>query len=231
MPYIEVNDLNVHYYDRGEGAPLIAAHAATVTGLEMDWVARPIERMGFRVVRPDLRAHGETENPAPDQHTTRMVEDMVGFMDALELNPVHALGYSMGGGVTLNTARLYPERYKSIVVMGTNYHAPSKERQLAVLGPPEDRHPVVRRVFSYETGFPPGWAERKPEDYSTITCPVLIIIGDRDDFVDIEEDLALYRALPDARLCVIPNCDHLGLVRHPIALESLSQFYYEITTP
>lgn len=228
MPTLTVGDLTLHYHDRGSGQPLIAAHAATVSGLEMDWLARLIEPFGFRVLRPDLRGHGRTENPAPDLNMSRMVPDMLGFMDGLGLDQVHGLGYSMGGGLTLNTARLHPQRYKSLVIMGSNYHAPTPQRVLEVLGPPEGRGSTVRRVFDAITGFPPGWGGQ-PTDYSGITCPALLIVGDRDEFIDVEDNVALYRALPQAELCVVPGADHLGLVRHPIVIEALNRFYARIT--
>lgn len=224
MPYIQANNLNIHYFDRGEGSPVVMSHAATVSGLEMDWVARIIEKQGYRVVRPDLRAHGKTENTAPDLNMPRMVSDMEAFIHELDLGPVHAVGYSMGGGVTLSTARKSPDMYESIVVMGSNYRAPTPQRLVEVLGPPDSRHPVVKMVFDYATGFPPGWGPTV-DAYSKITCPVLLILGDRDEFIDVEDNVKLYRQMPNARLCVVPNCDHLGLVRHPIVIDAIEHFY------
>ncbi len=227
MPFVETNGLNVHYYDRGEGAPVIMSHAATVSGMEMDWIARIVETQGYRVIRPDLRAHGKTKNPAPDLNMSRMVADMKAFIDALNVGSVHAVGYSMGGGVTLSTARQSPERYESIVVLGSNYRAPSRQRLLQVLGPPAERHPVVKKVFDYETGFLPGWGPTI-SDYKQITCPVLLILGDRDEFIDVEDNIELYRQLPNAQVCIVPNCDHLGLVRHQVVINALEQFYTSI---
>lgn len=227
MPYIDVNDLSIHYYDRGEGPAVVASHAATVSGLEMDWIARIIEKMGHRVVRPDLRAHGKTENSKADLNMHRLVEDMEGFIDALELGSVHGVGYSLGGGVTLSTACKSPEHYKSILILGSNFKAPSPQRLVKVLGEPERRSTMIKRVFDYVTGFPPGWGPGL-EPYSKITCPVLLILGDRDEFIDVEDNISLYRALPNAEVCIVPNCDHLGLVRHPVVLSAIERFYQSL---
>ena len=47
-----------------------------------------------------------------------------------------------------------------------------------------------------------------------MTCPVLVMQGDRDE-MPIEHSAALYRALPDARLAVVPGASHGLLVEQP----------------
>ena len=42
-------------------------------------------------------------------------------------------------------------------------------------------------------------------DLQRATDPVLVLIGDRDDFVSVEDTAPLYRDLPKGELAVIPN--------------------------
>jgi pimeloyl-ACP methyl ester carboxylesterase len=42
-----------------------------------------------------------------------------------------------------------------------------------------------------------------------ITAPTLLVHGDRDQFFPVEVPLAMYRLLPDAELCVLPQATHL----------------------
>ena len=51
-------------------------------------------------------------------------------------------------------------------------------------------------------------------DLSRITTRTLVMIGD-DDEVALEHAIALYRALPDAELAVIPGTSHGLLVEKP----------------
>jgi pimeloyl-ACP methyl ester carboxylesterase len=43
------------------------------------------------------------------------------------------------------------------------------------------------------------------EDLAAITAPTLILVGDRDRFVSVEERARAYRALRDGELAVLPN--------------------------
>jgi pimeloyl-ACP methyl ester carboxylesterase len=48
-----------------------------------------------------------------------------------------------------------------------------------------------------------------PHDLEAITCPTLIIHGDRDRYFPVHVPVTMYRAIPDAELCILPNCGHL----------------------
>jgi pimeloyl-ACP methyl ester carboxylesterase len=54
--------------------------------------------------------------------------------------------------------------------------------------------------------YPP--ANPEPEALRRIQAPTLILHGDRDWLFPVEVPLALYRLLPDAELCVLPQTGH-----------------------
>ncbi len=224
MPVLKVNDLPVTYTERGDGPTVVALHAATATGEAMGWLAHIVMHEGFNVVTPDQRGHGATPNPAPDMHLPRLVDDLLEFVYLLGRTPVHGLGYSLGGGVLLYAARRRPELFRSLILLGSGYRASSPERLLEILGPPADRPPDVQAAFDPQTGVVVGW-DRPLESFKPVTCPVLLICGDRDEFNDPEDNLALYRALPNAEILIVPHTDHLGLVRHPMIYEAIRAFY------
>ncbi|HEC21425.1 MAG TPA: alpha/beta hydrolase [Chloroflexi bacterium] len=227
MPAIKVNDLEMHYTERGEGPTVVTLHAATASSLMMGWLAHVVRHEGFNVVTPDLRGHGETPNPAPDVNLPRLVDDILEFIYMLGRTPVHGIGYSLGGAVLLYAARRRTELFSSLILLGTNYHAPPEERLLRVLGPPEQRPEPVRRVFDPETGVTVGW-DAPPDSFRGVLCPTLLICGDRDEFNDPEDILTLYRTLPRAETLIVPRTDHLGLVRHPMVLQALQDFYTRV---
>ena len=80
MPNLTVHDLSMHYTERGDGSPLVALHAATANGILMGWIADDLKKQGFNVITPDQRGHGQTANPAPDLHLTRLVDDLLEFL-------------------------------------------------------------------------------------------------------------------------------------------------------
>lgn len=224
MEALRVNDLKLAYSERGSGPTVVALHAATVSSVQLGWLTRAVVHEGFNVVTPDLRGHGETPNPANDLHLPRLVDDILEFIYLLGRGPVHAMGYSLGGAVALYAALRRPELFRSLVLLGTNYRAPTPERLEAILGPADERPEDQQRVFDAEDGIVVGW-DRPVEAFRDVPAPTLIISGDRDEFTPAEDNMALYRAMPNAELLIIPATDHLGLVRHPIVFRALGDFY------
>jgi pimeloyl-ACP methyl ester carboxylesterase len=46
------------------------------------------------------------------------------------------------------------------------------------------------------------------DDLKQITVPTLIVWGDRDQFLPVEEAVDVYRLIPNAQLAGVPNADH-----------------------
>lgn len=224
MPTLKVNDLEMHYTERGDGPPLVALHAATANGMLMGWLADELKDLGFNVITPDARGHGRTHNPADDLHLTRLVDDTIEFLYQLGRGPVHGIGYSMGGGMLLYAARRQPDLFKSLALLGTNYRHAPEDRVIEVVGTHDEREGKIKDVFHRETGIRVGW-DQPASAFSTIALPTLIMCADHDEFNDAEDSLALYRAMPNSELLVVPHTDHLGLVRHPMVIEAIRHFY------
>ena len=77
------------------------------------WV--PLLARHYRVIRRDLRGHGQSADPGPN-HTWSVEElltDMKGFLDALNLDRVHYVGESIGGLLGIACAVRWPERFNT----------------------------------------------------------------------------------------------------------------------
>ena len=64
----------------------------------------------------------------------------------------------------------------------------------------------------------------KPADYTNIQHPVLLMLGDRDKMVSLDETQEVYKNLPNARLAVLPN------TAHPIEMVDPARLAYEISS-
>ncbi len=53
-----------------------------------------------------------------------------------------------------------------------------------------------------------------------IHCPVLTVGGDRDNTFRTEQFVEIHRLIPRSQLAIIPNCDHVGLLRNPDVFKS-----------
>ncbi|MFW6182233.1 MAG: alpha/beta fold hydrolase, partial [Chloroflexota bacterium] len=51
----------------------------------------------YRVILMDLRGHGRSENSQMHLEPQRLVQDVSGLLDFLEIETVHVAGYSLGG--------------------------------------------------------------------------------------------------------------------------------------
>jgi len=217
----------MHYLERGDGPTVVALHAATVSSRELGWLVSAIVHESFNVLTPDLRGHGETDNPSGTLHLTQLVDDVLEFIYLLGRAPVHLLGYSLGGAVALYAAQHSPDLVRSLVMLGSNYRAPTQDRITALLGPEADRPVIQQQVFHPRDGVVVGW-DKPVEVFKCIACPSLLILGDRDEFVEAEDNVVLYRALPNGELLVVPHTDHLGLVRHEMVFRALGHFYGQV---
>jgi pimeloyl-ACP methyl ester carboxylesterase len=185
---------------------------------EPGWVAL-LEDEGREVVGVDLLGHGG----APKPHDPEAYADLESHLaGALPEGTVDAVGFSMGARVLLGVAARQPERFRRLVVGGVG----------ANLFESHDAEPIARAVETGEGG--PGgighlFAQyasapgndpaalaaflRRPERPMTteqlarVTCPVLVVIGDKD-FAGPADPLV--DALPDARLKVLRNVEHFA---------------------
>ncbi len=228
MPTIAVRDLTMHYLERGDGdRTAIVMHPATVGGAEMTWLAPTLEDRGFTSYYPDQRAHGRTEGPAPDLKLNTLAADLREFAYQLGHGPYHGVGFSLGAGALMEAARQQPETFKSLVLMGNTFQPLDPVRVDAVAGPPETRTGLKKLVFDPEIGYAAPW-DSKREDLAVIPVPVLLICGDRDEFFSVENMVELYHILPDAELLIVPNAGHFDLVRHPLVISAIADFYRHI---
>ena len=93
------------------GAPvLLLLHGVAATA-DLNWFACFDElRESFRVLAPDLRGHGGGVR-ATKFDLEQCVDDVAALIDAVDLDPVIAVGYSMGGLV----AQLLWRRHRKLV--------------------------------------------------------------------------------------------------------------------
>src|SRR5262249_16101366 len=118
MPFADISTgARLYYEDRGQGEPIILVHGLVGSPAEhfprvMDWL-----EPHYRVLGLTLRGYGHsTPKPRdfPLQFYHRDANDVLAFMDALNLQQSHILGYSDGGEVSLVAVGTQPERFKSV---------------------------------------------------------------------------------------------------------------------
>ncbi|MAC37953.1 MAG: hypothetical protein CMH94_04170 [Oceanicaulis sp.] len=86
------------YRDAGQGPVLLLVHGWAASGRFFDPVV-DLLKQDFRVIVPDLRAHGQTPAGPGRPDIDALADDLVVLLDALDVTGVVALGWSMGAQV------------------------------------------------------------------------------------------------------------------------------------
>lgn len=240
--YVRANGLNIYYEEYGEGEPLILVHGGLAT-LE-SWRAQlPTFGKHFRTIAPDSRGHGRTDNPTGSFSYRLMAEDLAAFIQALGLRKPLIYGYSDGGQITLELGMRFPDMARALVVGAAwfKFSDPYREFMRSLLGDEQtedvdtermkqeygDYVEMLRAWHSHVYGqdywktllkqIKPMWLSPlnySADDFRRTTAPTLVIAGDRDIGVPVEEAAEMYRLLPNAELGIIPNADHFQASDH-----------------
>jgi len=75
----------------------------------------------YKILRIDLRGHGESELGSDEITIDTYVEDLKNLLDKLLISKVNLIGFSLGGAVALDFAIKYPNLVDSIVLMSSFY--------------------------------------------------------------------------------------------------------------
>jgi len=112
--YAEVNGINLYFETRGAGRPLILQHGGHGSG-EMFGPILPALAEHHQVIAPDLQGHGRTADIDRPLDIRLMAGDIAALIDHLALDQPDVVGYSLGGGVALQTAVRYPAKVRRLV--------------------------------------------------------------------------------------------------------------------
>jgi 3-oxoadipate enol-lactonase len=82
---------------------------------------------GWRVVACDIRGHGESDIGEKPFSIGLFAQDLIGLMDALEIEKAVLCGLSMGGYIALNAVLSHPGRFDALVLSDTQCAADSPE--------------------------------------------------------------------------------------------------------
>jgi 2-succinyl-6-hydroxy-2,4-cyclohexadiene-1-carboxylate synthase len=121
VPTANVNGIEIHYRDAGEGFPVVLAHG--YTGNSRNWALTvPAVRDQFRTISVDLRGHGLSAKPESEDEYTYplMAGDVKGLLDHLGIDRCYVVGHSMGGRIAQHLILENPELFDALVLVDTS---------------------------------------------------------------------------------------------------------------
>jgi len=199
----------IYYAVHGSGPTLVFLHGGGDSG-EHSFVRQlTVFSERHRIVAPDQVGQGRTPDvPGPLSYTA-MMQDTAALLQVLDLKHVDIVGFSDGGILALMLAVRHPELVRRLVVSGVNIAPeglnPGDLEELRASQIPKPRTIDEKLAHLWLTS--PTETELNLGLLAQITQPVLVISGDRDA-ITLEHTLQIFRALPNAELCVLPGTDH-----------------------
>jgi len=241
---LTINGVDTVVYTAGQGEPLLFLHGAgTFHGFEFakSWAEK------FRVIHPYHPGFGESgDDPAMDTFNDYVMH-YVDLLDALGLDKVHLVGFSLGGFLAAQFASQQRDRVKTLTLVAPSGMKSVEHPTIDVLAMPGEEL-VGRLASNFEvlkpwlpTGPDPEFMGARYRESTTvarllwekpfdqkfkrhlhrINAPTLIIWGDEDKIVPHQQAALWQRELPSAKVQIFKGAGHIVLDELPEAASAV----------
>jgi pimeloyl-ACP methyl ester carboxylesterase len=234
--------IDLVYYETGEGRPVVLLHGL-FSDAHMNWIrfghAAVIAERGFRVIMPDLRAHGASAKPHGADHYTKgvLARDVRELIALLELDDFDLGGFSLGarttleavgeglrpgkamlGGAGLEGLRNWERRknffLEAIAMVDTAVRGDPHWMSIQFMKSQKADLVASRLLLeSFEDAFMP-WLD-------AFTMPTAVVCGTEDEVNGSARELAA--AMPNARYIAVPG-NHMSSVTKPEFGKAIADF-------
>jgi len=135
----EVNAITISYNDVGEGSiPIIFLH-----GFPFDksmWKGQLDSlKSSNRLIAIDIRGFGKSTDEETPLSIDLFCDDLISFMDKLNIKKAVVCGLSMGGFISLNAVKRFPERFEALILCDTQCIADTAEVK-------ENRYKAIEQI-------------------------------------------------------------------------------------
>ncbi|HMG42287.1 MAG TPA: alpha/beta hydrolase [Acidimicrobiales bacterium] len=243
MPTYESDGLRLHYDVVGSGPPVLGVHGATGTG-SFEWAALAGE-LGdrYRFLIPDLRGHGRSDHRAGQIGIEHVHDDLLALLAREGLAEAHLLAFSFGAEVALDLELRYPGTSSSLVLVSPGLGDPKSS--VPTRAQLEAGWPRSLRRLHIERHGEGHWLElmvevcdhaaRRPkadlEALAAIACPILLIVGSKDDPRRVRQARLFEEVHDRCRLIVVEGARHAAHKDRPLEVAAaVGTFLDEVTT-
>ncbi len=227
----KINGISLHYIDYGkqDGEPLIFLHGWGQNIEMMKMLADPFEKE-YRIIIPDLPGFGESSEPNTDWTLYEYVDCIHKLLETLKIEQPTLLGHSFGGKISL----LYATKYsvKKLVLFGSPYKKEIQKtsmklkvlkslKKVPILNQFEEtakKHigstdyknasPMMRKIMVNHVNLDLS------NEIEKIEAPTLLIWGDLDREVSLEQAREIEQKIKDAGVVVFEGCTHYAYLEN-----------------
>lgn len=117
--FLQIGPCKIAYETHGAGQPVLLMHGFGLDRRSMRPLALELAQR-FRTILFDWRGHGETHSPEVDAAFSYPIlrDDLLRFMEELEIEKAHFIGHSMGAQIALMAAIADPGRFATLTTFG-----------------------------------------------------------------------------------------------------------------
>jgi pimeloyl-ACP methyl ester carboxylesterase len=235
--YASVNGLNLYYELHGRGQPLVLLPGAFGT-IEALGELVPQLALSRCVIAVELQGHGHTADIDRPLSFESMADDIAALFPFLGLEQADLFGYSLGGGVALQTAIRHPEVVRKLVLASTAFKRegwyPEDLAAMGAISAEAFAGTPIHEAYLRTSPVPEAWPtvvakvrQLMKTDYdwtagvAALKTPTLILVGDADGLrlTHVVEFFGLLgggqgdgdlSGLPRSSLAVLPATTHVG---------------------
>ena len=180
--------------------PMVLLHGLGDDG--RDWhTVLPALADRYRVYALDLRGHGRSDHPGRYSFEL-MRDDVIGFLDEVDVERCVVIGHSMGGAVAILLAEAAPHRLTHLIVEDAAAPRPGALER-PPLTPPDTPTPfdfaAVNAIRAQLNDPDPAWWDRT----DAVDVPTLVIGGGPDSQIPQQLLAEMVDRMPDAALVTI----------------------------
>ena len=212
-----INGKMMYYEKHGKGTPLFLLHGYSLSSKSWLPYVKDFDK-DYEVYLVDLNGHGKSDAFKNDLSLTSVAEDLNALIQYLNLNKIKAIGFSFGGDVLYQLALLNPSLIESMITIG------------AVGSWTVNDFPEYQKAFTFENKADFPWLEinhktdfkikalmkqfnnyvvkLSNEELQSIKPEVLIMTGDDDEGMNMDEVTRARKNLRNSDLWILPNVTH-----------------------
>jgi pimeloyl-ACP methyl ester carboxylesterase len=240
---VELRGLRMYVEEHGHGPALLLLHGGAGNGRQFAKQIPAFEDR-YRLVIPDACGQGRTTDRSGPLTYHDMAEDVIALMDRLHIPTARVVGWSDGGILGLDLAIHHPGRISHLVTFGANFspdgmnaadRAWADTATAAAFGAdmekgyrqlsPEPGHyrDVMTKIITLWRTQPNFTAA----ELGRIRARTMIVAGEHD-VVRREHTEALAKAIPGAKLWIVPGANHGVMIERadevdPVVLDFLGR--------
>jgi pimeloyl-ACP methyl ester carboxylesterase len=239
--FLQVGDARIYYEVYGDGPPVALLHGGLFGYIDEFSTLIPMLADSYMVIAIALRGHVKSETGERRFSHRLFAEDSAAVIRHVTKKPVHLVGFSSGAIASYYLTLRHRNMVKKLVAVGatiaTKEVAPATPEKEEPFPTPEELEKMAPKLVARRRKLyadPLDWdrlvkrfGDMSPDPdiprtrIRSLTCPTLVMAGDRDDEITSEDLLETYRALPRGQLAIVPNSGHTVFKQRPAVTNAL----------